>query len=596
MISPATARVARATRFSEAVAGVRAHGPLVTWGALGVLLLGVGAWLVHLTAGATFWADEWAWILHRRGNDLGTFLKPHNDHLSLLPIAIYRVMFATFGVDHYGPFRVLVVLAHCGCVVLIFLYARRRLGDLLGLAAAASLLLLGPAWQDILWPFQLAWLLSMGAGVAALLALDRRDRRGDVGASALLTVSLASSGVGLPIALGMLAELLLTRPRRRLWIVVAPLIPYAVWWQLYEKSTWASTEKLVGVAHPLLDGLWRAPSYSIASAGSTLAALAGLSGNTGTLAGDPGTLLLYGPVLLAAAGAVLVWRLRRLGRVPVRVIALGTMALSFWAFTAITRGSVGDPYTSRYLYVGGILVLLLAAELSRGVHVPDRVMLGIVVAVTAACASNVAAYLNGASFFVRTGQVTRAGVSALDVAGPRLVKPGYLADSLAGLTAGPYFAAEKAIGSPAVPPSTLAVAPAGARQHADSVLIAVEGVTPRAVPPAAQALVSGPRPAVGAAIGGTLTQAGSCVSFQAAGAAPAGTGPAVDLVLPPGHGVLIRARGGAVDVGVRRFGDNFHEAGTVRASGVLSVPRDHAPQPWRVRLGPAAGQSVCGLG
>jgi hypothetical protein len=60
--------------------------------------------------------------------------------------------------------------------------------------------------------------------------------------------------------------------------------------------------------------------------------------------------------------------------------------------------------------------------------------------------------------------------------------------------------------------------------------------------------------------------------------------------------VLIRARGGAVDVGVRRFGDNFHEAGTVRASGVLSVPRDHAPQPWRVRLGPAAGQSVCGLG
>ena len=233
----------------------------------------------------------------------------------------------------------------------------------------------------------------------------------------------------------MIAEVLLTRPRARLWIVAAPLIPYAVWWQLYEKSTWASTEKLTGVAHPLLDGLWRAPSYSVASAGSTLAALAGLSGDTGKLAGDPGTFLLYGPVLLAAAGVVLVWRLRRLGRVPPRVIALGTMLLSFWVFTAITRGYIGDPYTSRYLYVGGTLVLLLAADLARGVHVSDRVMLGVVVAVVAACASNVAAYLNGAAFFVKTGQVTVAGVSALDVAGPGLVKPGYLADSLAGITA-----------------------------------------------------------------------------------------------------------------------------------------------------------------
>ena len=51
------------------------------------------------------------WALHRRGNDLGTFLRPHLGHFSLVPIAIYRVLFASAGLTHFAVYRVMVIAA-----------------------------------------------------------------------------------------------------------------------------------------------------------------------------------------------------------------------------------------------------------------------------------------------------------------------------------------------------------------------------------------------------------------------------------------------------------------------------------------------------
>ena len=75
-----------------------------------------------------------------------------------------------------------------------------------------------PAWQNILWPFQVGWLLSLAAGLGALLALDRGDRRGEAAACALVALSLASSGIGVAIAAGVLVDVLWRRPRAA-WIV-----------------------------------------------------------------------------------------------------------------------------------------------------------------------------------------------------------------------------------------------------------------------------------------------------------------------------------------------------------------------------------------
>src|SRR5580704_12648571 len=67
----------------------------LAWAGLAVLLVGTGGFLYYIARGTTFWFDEWDWIAYRRGSDVGTFLRSYNGHFSLIPIAIYRLLFAT---------------------------------------------------------------------------------------------------------------------------------------------------------------------------------------------------------------------------------------------------------------------------------------------------------------------------------------------------------------------------------------------------------------------------------------------------------------------------------------------------------------------
>ena len=48
-------------------------------------------------------------------------------------------------------------------MLLLYVYARRRVGPYLALLPAIVVLFAGPGWQDILWPFQIAWLISIAA-------------------------------------------------------------------------------------------------------------------------------------------------------------------------------------------------------------------------------------------------------------------------------------------------------------------------------------------------------------------------------------------------------------------------------------------------
>ena len=158
--------------------------------AMGVLLL-VGAALVLIeTRGTAPWFDEWSWIVHRRNGGLDTFLQPHNEHFVLVQVAIYRLLFATVGLQHSLPYRAVMVAAGSACVLLVFVYARRRVGGWAAVAAAALLLFLGPGWEVLLWPFEMGWLISVGAGLGVLACVDRRDRFGYI-ATAVLTRRVA---------------------------------------------------------------------------------------------------------------------------------------------------------------------------------------------------------------------------------------------------------------------------------------------------------------------------------------------------------------------------------------------------------------------
>ena len=136
------------------------------------------------------------------------FLKPHNEHISVVPVAIYKVLLQVVGVAHHWPYLAVLALMHCALGAGVFVLARRRVGGWAALGVAILILFMGLAWQNIVWSFQIGFVGSVLGGVWAFVALDRRDARGDALACVALVLATLSSSLGVPLAVGVAAELL----------------------------------------------------------------------------------------------------------------------------------------------------------------------------------------------------------------------------------------------------------------------------------------------------------------------------------------------------------------------------------------------------
>jgi hypothetical protein len=556
--------------------------------ALAIVAAGV---IVSQTQGTTFSADEWQWIMYRRGNSLAAFLHPYNGHLSLIPIAIYRVLFATAGLRTYVPYRALVIAAHLIVSTLVFVYVRRRMGGYFGLLAGAVILFFGPGWNDILWPFQLAWMISVGAGVGALLALERRDRLGDAAGCALLACSLASSGVGIAVALGVAIDVLAAPDRRRrAWIVVVPVVLFAIWWIAYQNAgTQASA-------------IFDVPDVVGAFLSGTFSGLAGLTGDTVPL--SAGTMLDFGPPLALAAAVVLVWRLRAatVRATLTRTVALLAIVLFFAVLVGLGREHISHGYESRYLYVGAVFSLLLFSQLLAGVRAGDRARAVCGVLAAAVVVSNLGVLREGGAYERSQAVQTRADLAALDIARPHL-PPDYVAGQFPGwplilLRAGAYFSAARALGTPAASPAQVLTDPPSVRRLVDSELIRADGVTMATAGGGAGSAsggAAGAAPRVVAATGGRATTVGGCVRFVAASFTPV-LGAHLLVVGLGAGGVTIHAAGGQASVSIRRFGATFQPLGTVQGSAALRAPADLSSVPWQLQVATDGGVEVCGRG
>jgi hypothetical protein len=555
---------------------------------LAALLLLTAALVLRETRDTLLWSDEWTWALYRRGGGVHTLLDPHNGHLSLVPLLLYKALLATAGMDHSLPYRVLIALGHIAVVALLYVYARRRIGRFAALLPAVVLLMLGPAWQVILWPFQIAWLISLGAGLGALLALDRGDRRGEVWASALLALSLASSGQGIVVAAGLIVEVI--GRRRPWWVIGAPLALYAVWWIGFQDSNFFRHNIVL------------AAQFGADAAGAAIAAVTGLTeahvDANGTLI-DAGAALDWGRPLLAVAVVVLAWRLMTLGRVPIRVLALLATGATFWLLSGLQRVGVSSPDASRYLYVGGLIVLLLAVELLRGVTVSRGLAAAAALATVLVVVSNSGDMRAGARYLRAQALISRADLGALELSRAD-IPAGYAAARFPGvpfvtLGAKAYLAAARDFGSPAFNSQQIATVPnEQARLAADIELANIQGTTPRA----GTAAPGSSPPTVDAAHGGQARTAGGCVRFRAGAVTPRGLNTDVELTVPPA-GLVMTAENAPASVALRRFAVSFAPEPTVRlapgGSATLRPPQDDVEQPWHVRVATQGAARACGL-
>ena len=111
--------MSRARRSGAAIRNVAAGERLVL--AVFAFLVVVAFVLLYRKGlGTTFYYDEWNFVMNRREWDVETFLRAHNEHLSLLPVAHLQAAFR-----HRGPGlvrrlpRALLLLLHVVCVVLV---------------------------------------------------------------------------------------------------------------------------------------------------------------------------------------------------------------------------------------------------------------------------------------------------------------------------------------------------------------------------------------------------------------------------------------------------------------------------------------------
>ena len=331
---------------------MRHPGQHVPWLPTAILVaLGVLTAAVLLYAGrdTSIFFDDWAFFFDRRAWDADAFLVPHNEHLSAVHALVYKVLFEIAGSEPYWPYRVAAVTVHLTCVGLIYCIARHRLTAWWALGLSLVLLFLGSGWEVLVWPFGMNSSLSLAAGLGAWLALQAPSPARRAWASVLVATSLASSGVGVPIALGILVSLLLEPGQRRhAWVALAPFAGLGIWYLAYGGS--ATT----GSSQFSLSNLPDIPPY-VADMGA--AAIGGVTGFEG----------VWADIALALLTGLILWRVLRRGLQPWLAGGL-VMLLSFWVLTALSRVDIGAPGSPRYIYTSVVALLLVCVELPVGIE------------------------------------------------------------------------------------------------------------------------------------------------------------------------------------------------------------------------------------
>jgi hypothetical protein len=302
--------------------------------------------ILWLARGFNFYFDEWTVILPM-DSSWTVYLQPHNEHPAMLLRLIYALLLNTVGMRSYIPYMAILLALHATTAVLLFELVRRRAGELIAIGAAVLLLVMGAAWENLLWAFQIGFVGSVACGLGALLVLGATRPR-MWAAMLLLFASLMFSGIGLFFLIAAAVWLALTPERRSDIAWLAPVaITLGVWYLTFGRSGAPPTPtSLVGNIAVL-------PLYALWGLGASVAGLIGEGG-------------LFGPVMLVLALAALGFSWRR--RPPDGfTIGIAAALIAFYVVIGLNRAQIGyqQSGSGRYVYEGAVFWLLLLADAAR---------------------------------------------------------------------------------------------------------------------------------------------------------------------------------------------------------------------------------------
>jgi hypothetical protein len=183
----------------------------------------------------------------------------------------------------------------------------------------------------------------------------------------------------------------------------------------------------------------------------------------------------WGYALAPVAVIALAVRIRRGSVPPLLWVGLG-IVLAYWVLGALAYSSVRPPGLNRYIYLGAVGVLVVAAAGLSTTRFSKVGVAAVYVLAAASIATNLA-FTRDATRFVRDGYSgpARAQLAMLELARER-VDPAFdpvlavRGAAPVSAPAGPYLDAVDRYGSPAFTDAELEAAPEGAREVADQVL------------------------------------------------------------------------------------------------------------------------------
>lgn len=511
--------------------------------AAAILLLGRDLW---------FWADEIDWLV--AGDDFGlrSLLAPHASHLIALPRTLYEGLPRVFGVE-YLPFRLFAVACVLACGAQAFVLIRRRVGPLPAAAGAIVLLFFGTAQEVVLSPLGIPFALAIALCLAALLAVERRDLTGDLGAMVLLGLAILSHTFGTIVAIGVAVYYASDRGRRReLWVPLIPILLWVAWWiwaRQFDQGI-TSSGNILG-----------APWFVVEAAGAAVEAALGL---TPVLDGhlEP----LFG---LVAIGA-LVLRYAQ-GRPGPWLNAYTAMAFGYWIGLALAESDQREPGTPRYLFFGAIVVMLIAAEACRGRRLDRRGLVVLMAVFAVSMAGNVSRLVEAAGWETDRADETRAQIGVQELEGER-INPAFVSDRLGPpamspqpATAGQLRAFGEDVGTLGFPADEL-------REQSEEIRLGADFVLVRGLGTAAVEVPANDAPkAVGCVLHRPASDGYTLFRLQ----------PGISLVTLEGD---TGAVGATLDLG--RFADVPDvEIGSLRPGreNVVLLPEDGVDQPWVAR-------------